>query len=379
MLISQMKYTPLRNWEYSGGVSQLEKPGLVLVFGARALLEKQSLFDEIRSFFPGADIVLGSTSGEILESKVFDDSIVLTAIQFEKTETRVASLNIREFSGSVELGRHLAQTLPHENLLHVFVISDGQLVNGTQLVEGMISGLPETVPVTGGLAGDGTNFAKTLVGVNALPEPGNVVVTGFYGNSLKIGFGTMGGWDPFGPVRLVTKSKDNVLYELDGKSALNLYKTYLGDKASGLPGTALLFPLSIQNNLNDEGLVRTVLSVNEAEQSMTFAGDIPTGSYARFMKANFDRLIDGASNAAARSIISKESEKPELAILISCVGRKIVLGQRIEEEVEAVSESLGGSTLITGFYSYGEISPFSNEVKCELHNQTMTITTFTEL
>jgi len=109
---------------------------------------------------------------------------------------------------------------------------------------------------------------------------------------------------------------------------------------------------------------------------MTFAGDIPEGAYAKLMRANFDRLIDGAYGAAEKTL--KPDSTPQLAILVSCVGRRLVLGQRIEEEVEAVEEVLGSKTTLAGFYSYGEICPLQDEVDCTLHNQTMTITTFNE-
>ena len=216
------------------------------------------------------------------------------------------------------------------------------------------------------------------------PVEGVVSVLGFYGDALKIGFGSLGGWDPFGPERKVTRSRSNVLFELDGKPALELYKSYLGEEhAKQLPAAALLFPLAIRTGSevgseDDESLVRTVLSIDEAEQSMTFAGDVPEGVYARLMKANFERLIDGASGAARTSNESLRGSEPELAILISCVGRKLVLKQRTEEEVEGVQSVLGDNVRMTGFYSYGEICPSSPKANCELHNQTMTITTFSE-
>ena len=97
------------------------------------------------------------------------------------------------------------------------------------------------------------------------------------------------------------------------------------------------------------------------------------------MKANFDRLIDGATGAAGTGRVALGTATPELAILISCVGRKLVLKQRVEEEVESVRDVLGESVVLTGFYSYGEISPFTPGAKCELHNQTMTITTMAEV
>ncbi|MCP4756795.1 MAG: hypothetical protein GY866_38525, partial [Proteobacteria bacterium] len=201
---------------------------------------------------------------------------------------------------------------------------------------------------------------------------------GLYGEQLEVGFASLGGWDSFGPERLITRSEGNVLYELDGKSALALYRKYLGDHAAGLPATGLLFPLSLRSPESEDGLVRTILSINEEDQSLTFAGDVPEGIYCRLMKANFDRLIDGAIGAAKVSFEAIGSSSPDLALLISCVGRKMVLNQRVEEEIEGAREILGKRTVLTGFYSYGEISPFSPRARCTLHNQTMTITTFSE-
>ena len=231
--------------------------------------------------------------------------------------------------------------------------------------------------VTGGLSGDGAAFAQTVVICNGPAESNVVAAVGFYGNRLEVGYASQGGWDPFGPERLITRAEGNVLHELDGRSALDLYKTYLGAHSAGLPATGLLFPLSLRMGDGQTGLVRTILAVNEAEGSMTFAGDMPVGAYARLMRANFDRLIDGSTGAARESSRGVRGN-PDLAILISCVGRKLVLKQRIEEEVEGVREVLGPSTVLTGFYSYGEISPFTPGARCSLHNQTMTITTFRE-
>ena len=183
------------------------------------------------------------------------------------------------------------------------------------------------------------------------------------------------GWRPS---ELITRAEGNVLYEMDGKSALELYKRYLGEHARELPASGLLFPLAVRSDGDNRPVVRTILAVDEAAQSMTFAGDVPGGADARLMKANFDRLIDGAVGAARTTREADGSSSPELAILISCVGRKMVLKQRVEEEVEGVRDVLGESTVLTGFYSYGEISPFTRSAKCELRNQTMTITTLSE-
>jgi hypothetical protein len=335
-------------------------------------------FEDVRKAYPQAHLLGCSTAGEICGTRVLDDSLVVTAVHFERTQVKGTSTTIAGKEDSFAAGERLAATIEKDGLVHVLVLSDGLTINGSELVEGLLAGLPAGVTVTGGLSGDGERFRETLVVWDEAPRSNLIAVLGLYGNRLRIGYGSLGGWDSFGPERLITRSQGNVLYDLDGKSALALYKKYLGEHASGLPATGLLFPLSIRTKGGDTGVVRTILSVNEQNQSMTFAGDMPEGAYARLMKANFDRLIDGAVDAARRSYEAIGSSPPELAILISCVGRKLVLKQRIEEEVEGVREILGGHAALAGFYSYGEISPFTPSAKCELHNQTMTITTFAE-
>ncbi|MGP1676331.1 MAG: FIST signal transduction protein [Burkholderiales bacterium] len=348
------------------------------MFGNTMLLDAQR-FGELRRLYPAALILGCSTAGEILGTRVFDDSVTATAVRFNDTSLCLAAEQIADPSRSFDSGAALGRKLLGDKLAHVLVISDGLAVNGTDLVNGLKSVLPDKIVVTGGLSGDGARFQRTLVIADAPPATGMVAALGLYGARLPFGYGSLGGWDPFGSERLITKSKGNVLYELDGQSALALYKRYLGEHASGLPASGLMFPLALRGaSSGEQGLMRTIHAVDEVGQSMTFAGDMPEGMFARLMKANFDRLVEGASGAAKASRETGGALQPELAVLISCVGRKRVLGQRIEEEVESVREVLGESTVMTGFYSYGEISPFAPTGRCELHNQTMTITTFAE-
>jgi hypothetical protein len=235
------------------------------------------------------------------------------------------------------------------------------------------------VSITGGLSGDSTDFAETWVISSDAAGPQRIVAVGLYGDHLRVGYASMGGWEPFGPVRTITRAEGNVLYELDGRSALDLYKTYLGDHAEQLPGSALLFPIVVTEAGGGQGVVRTVLSVDEDQKSMTFAGDIPEGGTAQLMKTNVDDLVDGATAAAETSLSGLGDARPDLALLVSCVGRKLVMKQRIEEEVEAIRGVFGADTKIAGFYSYGELCPFSQGEECRLHNQTMTITAFAEV
>ena len=366
------------NTALTEGISAFPEADLVLVFAGRMEIEAIE-YDKLTGFFPKATIVCVSTAGEIMQDNVYDGGVCVTAIHFEKTTFKTSFADVKKFADSIEAGRVLIQQLPSEDLTHILVFADGGLVNGSDLVKGMNQGLPKGVTISGGLAGDGTRFEKTIVGLNSSSGSGNIVAIGLYGSSLEVGYGSVGGWGSFGPERRVTKSVANVLYELDGKSALSLYKQYLGELAEQLPGSALLFPLSIRVEEHEQPLVRTILSIDEEKGSMTFAGNLPEGSYARLMRGNFDKLIDAANEAAEAAVVVSHDHKPELALLVSCVGRKIVLDQRIDEEIERVRGALGPDVVLTGFYSYGEISPLGLVPGCELHNQTMTITTFREI
>lgn len=351
---------------------------LVLGFGARELVSDTVVYSKVKEKFPAADVVLCSSSGEISETEVLDDCICFSVLQFSSTVIKTAQINIKDFSGSFEAGKALTQHISPDGLKLILVISDGGLVNGSELVNGINAVKAENVLVTGGLAGDAARFEKTVVGINGLPQQGQIVAVAFYGEKLMLSHGSLGGWESFGLERTVTKSKENVLSEIDNKNVLELYKNYLGRYADELPGSALLFPLAINIPGNAEPIVRTILSIDEQERTMTFAGDIPEGSKVRFMKANFDRLIDAASGAAS-ACLEMNSFTPKLALLISCVGRKLILGNRIDEEVEAVSEIFGSNTVLSGFYSYGEISPVKPLSDCVLHNQTMTVTALNEI
>ena len=388
--IEQIAWKTERDFEILNHSHGFMDAHLVMIFGCRKLISQNELIDSIQTRYPKAYLIGCTTAGEILGTQVFDDTLTTTAINFETTVIENASVHVKKIGESYGAGLYLAEKLKRSDLKHVFVISEGLGINASELVRSLKENLPKNVAITGGVAGDGTLFEKTMVIANGHASENLVTAIGFYGEHIKIGYGSVGGWDSFGPERIITKSKANILYELDGKSALELYKLYLGDYAKGLPATGLLFPLSIRAKDSDEGLVRSMLKFNETGDGMFFAGDVPEGHYGKLMKANFGSLVNGALEAAELSIKSIEAS-PKIAILVSCIGRKVVLRQRIEEEVEVVRDVLGEECILTGFYSYGEISPYTEiscingktsyklETGCELHNQTMTITTIAEV
>ena len=353
---------------------------LVLIFGAPSYRDNQGPVRALAAAYPQSHIVGCSTSGEIYDTSLSDETLSVAVVGFGGTALKSASSSVQSAADSFAAGQSIAEQLVGPGLRGVLVLSDGLNVNGSELIKGLNTVLPESVVVTGGLAGDGDRFQSTWVVSSGRTQSNLVTAVGFYGEQVRIGHGSKGGWDIFGPERRVTKSENNVLYELDGKPALDLYKSYLGDRASELPASGLLFPLALRASADDDKrIVRTLLAVDEKNNSMTFAGDIQVGHYAQLMKANLDRLIDGASKAALMAKeTSTQAEGDTLSVAISCVGRRLVLGERTEDELESTLDVLPRGTRQVGFYSYGEISPHPVSGVCELHNQTMTITTITE-
>lgn len=377
MQVTCLRHDPVHGW--SAPFPDLDgSRTLVLAFGASELIDEPTPLLDLGRAFPNSHLLACSTSGEIHGRSVTDGSLSVAVVRFEHSQVATAFTEVADASDSREAGHELARQLRRDDLRGVFVLSDGLRVNGSELAAGLTAGLPTDVSVTGGLAGDGDRFGRTWSACGGQPREGLVTAVGLYGEHLHIGHGSQGGWDQFGPERTVTRSAGNVLFELDGQPALDLYKRYLGERAEGLPATGLLFPLTIRADAaNSRSVVRTILAVDAAARSMTFAGDIPQGARAQLMRANFDRLVDGACGAAEHARQACEGGGDVLSIAISCVGRRLVLGERAEDEVEVTLDRLPAGTQQIGFYSYGEISPVADG-HCELHNQTMTLTTLRE-
>ncbi len=351
---------------------------LVLIFGDSNVTLIEKPLQEIREAYPSAKLMGCSGAGTIVNDEIEEGAVAAMVLAFEKTKIEKVCVEVAQSEVSFEAGRKLASSFPIEGLKALFVLSDGLHINGTKLSEGIASVVGTDVIVTGGLAGDDDRFEKTWVFAEEQPEEHYVCAIGFYGDAIHIAYGSGGGWQEMGPERTITKATDNILYEIDGQPALKLYKEYLGDRAKGLPATGLLFPVKLMDE-NLESKVRTVLSVDEEAQSIIFAGDLlPPGNKITLMMSSFLNLVEGAEEAAKQLHLKDVEESGAVAsIAISCVGRRLVLKQHTEDELEAVMDILGENARQIGFYSYGEISPLRSG-RCDLHNQTMTLTTLWE-
>ncbi|QDX80141.1 hypothetical protein B9N43_02025 [Denitratisoma sp. DHT3] len=363
---------------FADGLSWM--PDLLLVFGSVAMMTVPALTATLKARFAQSVHLGCSTAGEIAGEHVCDGSAVVTAIKFSHGRAIPAATTLAGMNDSRAAGVRLGQALAGPGLKAAIVFGPGVAINGTALVDGMASILGDEVPISGGLAGDGGAFVQTWTLDNAGPSSGRIVAVGLVGDELTVSHGCFGGWKAFGPTRKVTRCVGNVLYELDNEPALAVYKRYLGDYAKELPAAGLLFPFEmLRREGQSTGLIRTILGVDETAGALVLAGEVEPDGFLRLMHSNTDGLVSGAETAADRIVSQGNSGRgPSLALLVSCVGRKLVMGGRVDEELEAVALTLGKQSTLTGFYSYGEISPVTPEGGCALHNQTMTITSIHE-
>jgi hypothetical protein len=380
MHIQYLHWNAAHGWR---GANALSEPAqIVLYFGSRDGLADGVRYRELRGLYPDSHIVGCSTGGQIHGDDISDEEIVAVALQFAHTQVRLVHETIESRDASRACGVRLARQVAAVDLAGVFVLSDGLNVNGNELIAGITEVLGPDLLVTGGLAGDGTRLEQTLVGADGEPSSNRVAAIGFYGASFRIAHGCAGGWDVFGPRRKVTKSNGSVVAELDGEPPLDLYSRYLGEEeAAAMPGSGLAFPLRIHDEAEpDRQIVRSVFAVDRSTRALTFAADIPEGCTAQLMRANFDSLAAGAGEAGrqARNALSGGIAGDKLAILVSCTGRRKVMGQRTQDELDAVAAELGEDVVRIGFYSYGEIAPPAASGRSELHNQTMTVTMIAE-
>ena len=379
MKVEQKIWDKKSGWKNLNGSDLSKKANLVIAFGPENLIKETEKYEELKSMYPTADIVMSSSISGIIGNDIMDSSIVLSALHFEKTKIQTIEVDIREVKDSFDAGAHLSANLDKDDLSGLVVLSDSlPLVNGSHLLTGIYFNLSEHVPVTGGLSSNYNN-SSALIGLNKPPETGKIIGIGFSGQHFKIGHGIDAGWTSFGTERFITKAKDNVVYKLDHLTPYEFYTQYLEGIVESVDAASMHFPLGLRLEGTKSRLIRSALSINKKDGSMTFSGDVPEGGSVRMMKTNVSNLIDSAAAAARRSLTNFKIKNPDFSLVINCVGRSEILNEWSQEENDAIINNIGKDTSVMGTYSHGEFSPLDKNKKSELQNQSIIITSFKEI
>lgn len=365
----------LDNNKWDARLLKAENPQLALLFGSRFTLEQsENSLVQFQEMYPDASIISISGAGNILDDSIIDNTIVANSIEFEHTKIQISHTDFKD-RDELEVADSLMANIDQENLKSLLLYSCSG-INLERVIQRLNSKLNHSIPISGGAAGDDMRFEKTIIGIGSDLSTERIVLIGFYGDKIHTQYGLHSGMDPFGPKRKITKCLGNIVFEIDHQPALDLYKDYLGEKASELPASALHFPLNISSNGKEKPIVRSVQTVDEKTGSLVLFGEVQEGMTVQLMKTYQDNVIVGGGKSAM--LATNRFDGEAFALIVSCVGRRIVLGPLTEEELTEAKEVLGPNTIMSGFYSYSELSPCSENGRCLLHNQTITITTFFE-
>jgi hypothetical protein len=325
----------------------------------------------------GTPTLIGcTTDGEISTEGFSIGSSVLGGIASDQIEFELAL--VEHISGdSEQAGRDLATAFSDE-VCYIQLFSDGITGNGSAILRSMAAGFKDTIPVAGGTSGDAGKFKATWQFQGDRVYSDAAVAIGFKGK-FKLGTGVWSGWAPIGLPKRVTRAEGNVLYELNGESALSVYERFLGRHAKRLPGVGVEYPLGIIGqfegpNGHDHLLLRATMSVNWEEQSIQFAGEIPEGAMVYLTCGERASILDATEKAARLAIDDLGQDvEPAIVFFYSCMARKTLLGLRTKEEIERVRTQFNPDVPIIGFYTYGEFCRVNRGGPSLLHNETATL------
>lgn len=373
MLAGQYQFTE-SGWTLLGGVEP-PHPDLVVVFGSAEPAVLRGAAAALRGGFPEAQIVGCTTSGELLGGRILDGSIVAAAIQLSTAHVHAHSAKIGSRRDSYAAGRRLGEAIVAPALKGVLVLAEGIDCDGSQLLAGLCDAVGDQVPVFGGLAGDGIDFVVTRVAANGPFESGQAVAVGFYGKGFRIAQGLGVGWQPEQTIGPITNSAGSILYEIDQRPALDVLRRAAGLGRKITHADLLAAPLWIADPAWEaSGIIRTIVGIDEDRGSLIMAGDLPRNGACSLMRTSVEALASSAAEAAGKAFEQVPSSSG-LAFLVSCVGRRQVLGPAASAEAQAVSQVLR-DMLQVGFYSYGEIGPAGASPR--MHNQTICVTILSE-
>ncbi len=230
------------------------------------------------------------------------------------------------------------------------------------------------VAIAGGLASQaepiGTAVgSRVFLGSELLPAAAIAVV--FRGFSMRVE--VVRGWDPASPIYTVTRAEGTILHEIDGEPATDWYRRFftIEGELAPLPEASYGYPLILVGpGTERQGLYRAMRAFDEPPGAVTLWGTIEMGDQVRLGMGNDDSLLRTVRR------LDHLAAPPQAAVLVSCVGRQAVLGERAGEEVAAIHGALAGAAL-SGFFTFGEIGPSAGG-DLAYYNQTAVLVLLTE-
>lgn len=326
----------------------------------------ESLLSEVKDILPDIKIIGSTTSGEIMNADVLEKSTIFSFSLFQKTRV---TTHIQELSNDsyISAKKLIYKFEKMEKAKVAITFTDGLSINAESYLKAFKEH-DEKLIVAGGLAGDNADFKQTIVFNESEVLTHGAVVALLYNNKLQVNTGAVYGWKKIGKILTITKAKDNVVYEIDGIKAIDIYFKYLGDKvARELPKTGIEFPLIIKRD--DIDIARAVLGKN-SDGSLIFAGHFNVGDKVTFSYANTEIMLNDAHQVST----DIATNPIESIFIYSCMARKALLHSNIVMELEMLNSIVP----ISGFFTCGEFYCDVSSNKFNLLNQTMTILSLSE-
>jgi diguanylate cyclase (GGDEF)-like protein/PAS domain S-box-containing protein len=330
---------------------------LIQIFTAHNVEENiRQILSELVELLPDAIIIGSTTDGEIAHGESSRNGTVISFVEFEKATLKYA---VDISSDSFQRGERLAKKLKTDNSKLFILLSEGLHTNGENFLKGIESIAPD-IKIAGGMAADYANFQKTLVFTKDFILANGAVGVSINSDELEIFNDYNFSWQKIGKKLKITKSEGNIVYEIDGRSAVDTYKHYLGEKvAYKIPSICIEFPLLIEEN--NTLMARSVIAAS-GDGSLTFSANMPEGSEVYFGYGNPEEILKHTN------VIPSKLKKfePEIIFVYSCMARLHFVGPMINQELKPLADIAP----MSGFFTYGEF--FSNEHNRFL-NQTMTV------
>ncbi len=346
----------------------LDKPDFVFMF-ASVGYDQRSLLRAVREATGGAPLSgcsgEGTINGDYADESNF--SVVVMVISSDELRWR-NGLATGLSADSRATGQLVAQSVSSDvsaDAVGLFVFPDGATANFDHFFAGLEGNLSsdQFLPLWGGGAGDNLALVQTYQYCDDEVVSDGVayaLLSGEAQPASAIGIGYI----PIGGERKVTRSQGNVIYEIDGRPALEVLQEYLPDRAlaEDWGSYAITFALCLRapSYIKDEEyIVRTILSVDAADGSATVQSEVPEGTSVWMSSRDKEKVTTGLDRMADQIKEELGGAQPKLVFHFDCCSRGKVMFRDQEKQriLRRFRQAVGPEVPWAGFHSFGEIGP----------------------